>query len=109
MIFLISDGENGKTNHYTYDNTVKELLRYGDSVYSLGVGGGFYERKFSRLQSYARDTGGHVFYAAKRNWLENLSSRATEQSRNQYPLGHKPRANDKAKDYHDRQVPAHHA
>ncbi|HMH80659.1 MAG TPA: VWA domain-containing protein, partial [Candidatus Acidoferrum sp.] len=35
MIFLISDGENGKTNHYTYGNTVKELLRYGVSVYSL--------------------------------------------------------------------------
>jgi len=100
IIFLISDGENGKTNHYTYDNTVKELLRYGISVYSLGVGGGFYERKFSRLQSYAHDTGGDVFYAAKRNSLENLYSRVTEQARNQYTLGYNPRGNDKAKDYH---------
>jgi len=100
IIFLISDGENGKTNHYTYDNTVKELLRYGVSVYSLGVGGGFYERKFSRLQSYAHDTGGDVFYAAKRNSLENLYSRVTEQARNQYTLGYNPRGNDKAKDYH---------
>ncbi len=100
IIFLISDGENGKTNHNTYDNTVKELLRYGVSVYSLGVGGGFYERKFSRLQSYARDTGGDVFYAAKRNSLENLYSRVTEQARNQYTLGYNPRGNDRAKDYH---------
>ena len=100
IIFLISDGENGKTNHNTYDNTVKELLRYGVSVYSLGVGGGFYERKFSRLQSYARDTGGDVFYAAKRNSLENLYSRFTEQARNQYTLGYNPRGNDRAKDYH---------
>jgi VWFA-related protein len=100
MIFLISDGENGKSNHYTYDNTVKELLRYGVSVYSLGVGGGFYERKFSRLQSYAHDTGGDVFYAAKRNSLESLYSRVTEQARNQYTLGYNPRGNDKAKDYH---------
>jgi VWFA-related protein len=104
MIFLISDGENGKTNHYTYDNTVKELLRYGVSVYSLGVGGGFYERKFSRLQSYAHDTGGDVFYAAKRNSLESLYSRVTEQARNQYTLGYNPRGNDKAKDYHTVEV-----
>jgi Ca-activated chloride channel family protein len=104
IIFLISDGENGKTNHYTYGNTVKELLRYGVSVYSLGVGGGFYERKFSRLQSYAHDTGGDVFYAAKRNSLENLYSRVTEQARNQYTLGYNPRGNDKAKDYHSVEV-----
>jgi len=104
MIFLISDGENGKTNHYTYGNTVKELLRYGVSVYSLGVGGGFYERKFSRLQSYAHDTGGDVFYAAKRNSLEGLYSRVTEQARNQYTLGYNPRGNDKAKDYHTVEV-----
>jgi Ca-activated chloride channel family protein len=104
IIFLISDGENGKTNQYTYGNTVKELLRYGISVYSLGVGGGFYERKFSRLQSYAHDTGGDVFYAAKRNSLENLYSRVTEQARNQYTLGYNPRGNDKAKDYHTIEV-----
>src|SRR5882724_527345 len=104
MIFLISDGENGKTNHYTYGNTVKELLRYGVSVYSLGVGGGFYERKFSRLQSYAHDTGGDVFYAAKRNSLESLYSRVTEQARNQYTLGYNPRGNDRAKDYHTVEV-----
>jgi Ca-activated chloride channel homolog len=104
IIFLISDGENGKTNHYTYGNTIQELLRYGVSVYSLGVGGGFYERKFSRLQSYAHDTGGDVFYAAKRNSLENLYSRVTEQARNQYTLGYNPRGNDKAKDYHSVEV-----
>src|SRR4029077_6189695 len=104
MIFLISDGENGKTNHNTYDNTVKELLRYGVSVYSLGVGGGFYDRKFTRLQSYAHDTGGDVFYAAKRNTLESLYSRVTEQARNQYTLGYNPRGNDRAKDYHTVEV-----
>lgn len=104
MIFLISDGENGKTNRYNYSNTVKELLRYGVSVYSLGVGGGFYERKFSRLQSYAHDTGGDVFYAAKRNSLEGLYSRVTEQARNQYTLGYNPRGNDREKDYHTVEV-----
>jgi VWFA-related protein len=104
MIFLISDGENGKGNRYTYDNTVKDLLRYSVSVYSLGIGGGFYDRKFSRLQSYAHDTGGDVFYAAKRNSLEGLYSRVTEQARNQYTLGYNPRGNDRAKDYHTVEV-----
>src|SRR5258705_857708 len=97
MIFLISDGENGKTNHYTYDNTVKELLRYGVSVYSLGVGGGFYERKFSRLQSYAHDTGGDVFYAAKRNSLESLYSPFPKKAPNNKPLAYIPPATDKVK------------
>ena len=104
MIFLISDGDNGKTNHYTYENTVKELLRYGISVYSIGVGGDFLERKFSRLQSYAHDSGGDVFYAAKRNSLEDLYSRVTEQARNQYTLGYNPKGNDKTKDYHTIEV-----
>jgi Ca-activated chloride channel family protein len=104
IIFLISDGENGKTNRNTYGNTVKDLLRYGVSVYSLGVGGGFYERRFSRLQSYAHDTGGDVFYAAKRNSLEELYSRVTEQARNQYTIGYNPRGNDRAKDYHSVEV-----
>jgi VWFA-related protein len=104
MIFLISDGDNGKTNRYTYENTIKELLRYGISVYSLGVGGGFFERKFSRLQSYAHDSGGDVFYAAKRNSLEELYSRVTEQARNQYTLGYNPRGNNRTKDYHTIEV-----
>jgi VWFA-related protein len=104
IIFLISDGENGKTNTNTYENTVKELLRYGISVYSLGVGGGFYERKFSRLQSYAHDSGGDVFYAAKRKSLEELYSRVTEQARNQYTLGYNPRGNERGKEYHTVEV-----
>jgi Ca-activated chloride channel homolog len=104
IIFLISDGDNGKTNVNTYDNTVKELLRYGISVYSIGVGSGFYERKFSRLQSYAHDSGGDVYYAAKRNALEELYSRVTEQARNQYTLGYNPRGNDRGKDYHTVEV-----
>jgi len=104
IIFLISDGDNSKTNVNTYDNTVKELLRYGISVYSIGVGSGFYERKFSRLQSYAHDSGGDVYYAAKRNSLEGLYSRVTEQARNQYTLGYNPRGNDRGKDYHTVEV-----
>lgn len=104
IIFLISDGDNGKTNVNTYGNTVKELLRYGISVYSIGVGSGYFERRFSRLQSYAHDSGGDVYYAARRNGLEELYSRVTEQARNQYTLGYNPRGNDRGKEYHTVEV-----
>lgn len=104
MIFLVSDGQNGKGNVNTYGNVVKELLRYGISVYSIGVGSGFFDRKFTRLQSYAHDSGGDVYYAAKRNSLEALYSRVTEQARNQYTLGYNPRGNDRSKDYHSVEV-----
>src|SRR5215467_2166261 len=104
IIFLISDGDNGKTNANTYDNTVKELLRYDIAVYSIGVGSGYFERKFSRLQSYAHDSGGDVYYVIKRNGLEELCSRVTEQARNQYTLGYNPRGNDRTKEYHTVEV-----
>ena len=100
IIFLISDGQNAKNNKYDYDTVVKELLRYNISVYSLGVGKGFLDRKFSRLQSYAHDTGGDVYYAARQKALEELYSRVTEQARNQYTLAYSPFGNDKTKDYH---------
>ena len=104
IVFLISDGQNAKNNKYKYDTVVKELLRYNISVYSLGVGSGFLDRKFTRLQSYAHDTGGDVYYAARRNSLEELYSRVTEQARNQYTLAYAPQGNDKTKDYHSVEV-----
>ncbi len=104
IIFLISDGDNGKTNVNTYSNTVKELLRFDIAVYSIGVGSGYFERRFSRLQSYAHDSGGDVYYAAKRNGLEELYSRVTEQARNQYTLGYNPRGNDRTKEHHTVEV-----
>ena len=104
IIFLISDGQNAKNNKYNYETVLKELLRYNISVYSLAVGGGYLDRKFTRLQSYAHDTGGDVYYAAKRNSLEELYSRVTEQARNQYTLAYAPQGNDKAKDYHPVEV-----
>ena len=104
IIFLISDGDNSKTNTNTYGNTVKELLRYDVVVYSIGVGSGYFERKFSRLQSYAHDSGGDVYYAIRRNGLEELYSRVTEQARNQYTLGYNPRGNDRTKEYHTVEV-----
>jgi VWFA-related protein len=104
IIFLISDGQNAKNNKYSYDTVVKELLRYNISVYGLGVGRSYLDRKLNRLQSYAHDTGGDVYYAEKRNSLEELYSRVAEQARNQYTLAYSPQENDKSRDYHPVEV-----
>jgi VWFA-related protein len=105
MIFLISDGANGiRTNTHTYKATVKELLRYGISVYSVAVSSAYFERRFSRLVDYAHDTGGDVYFAAKRTTMEELYSQVTEEARNQYTLAYYPTGTNRALEYHTIEV-----
>lgn len=104
VILLVSDGVNSKFNTNTYENTVQELLRYGISVYSVGVGSAVFNRKFTRLQSYANDSGGDIYYAAKRSSLEPLYAKVTEEARNTYTLAYVPRGNNRAKEYHTVEV-----
>jgi Ca-activated chloride channel family protein len=101
IIFLISDGANGtRTNTHSYKDTVKELLRNGVSVYSVAVSSAYFERRFSRLVDYAHDTGGDVYFAAKRSSMEELYSRVTEEARNQYTLAYAPTGTNKETEYH---------
>jgi VWFA-related protein len=101
IIFLISDGVNGiRSNTHDYKSTVKELLRYGISVYSVAVSSAYFERRFSRLVDYAHDSGGDVYFAAKRSTMEELYSRVTEEARNQYTLAYSPTGTNRALDYH---------
>jgi VWFA-related protein len=105
MIFLISDGINGeRVNTHSYKDTKKELLKYGVSVYSVAVSSAFFERRFSRLVDYAHDTGGDVYFAAKRSTMEELYSRVTEEARNQYTLAYSPEDTDRGADYHSIEV-----
>ncbi len=106
IIFIVSDGVNGgkKYNTNTYDNTVKEVLGHSISVFGVGVGSAFYDRRFERLSEYAHATGGDVYYAAKKESLQDLYSRITEEARNEYTLAYVPRDTNKAKDYHDVEV-----
>ena len=105
IIFLISDGANGtRTNTHSYADTVKELLRYGVSVYSVAVSSAYFERRFSRLVDYAHDSGGDVYFAAKRSTMEELYSRVTEEARNQYTLAYSPSGTNRAADYHSIEV-----
>jgi VWFA-related protein len=105
IILLISDGQNGaKFNTNPYSSVVKELLRNNISVFSVAVGGAFFERKFTRLTEYAHATGGDTYYALKRNTMEELYSRVTEQARHQYTLTYSPVGTDRAADYHTIEV-----
>jgi len=105
IIFLISDGRNGaKFNTNSYDTTVKQLLRNGVSVYGIAVGSAYFDRKFSRLVDYARATGGEVFFAAKRQTMEELYSRVTEEARHQYVLAYTPVGTNRGDEYHSIEV-----
>ena len=104
VILLISDGQNGaKFNTHNYDETRAELLRQGIIVYSVATGSSYFERKFNRLVSYSKDTGGDIYYGAKQNSFSEFYSRITEEARNQYMLYYSPKGERKM-DYHSIEV-----
>jgi len=106
LILLISDGANGgkKTNTMNYDTVVKTLQHDNIAVYSVAVASVFLERKFSRLVDYAHDSGGDVYFAAKRETLEELYSRISEEARNQYTIAYVPRGTDRGAEFHNLEV-----
>jgi VWFA-related protein len=105
IILLISDGVNApKFNKFSYDMTLKELLRNDMTVYGVGVGSAYFERRFERLSRYARDTGGDVFYGMKSRAMEQLYKDVTEEARNQYTLAYAPAGTNRGAEYHSIEV-----
>jgi len=104
IILLISDGLNGpQFNRHTYADTLEALLHDNISVYSLAVGHSA-KRKFSRLVSYANDSGGDIYYAAQSAAMERLYSRITEEARHEYTLAYVPHGNNRNASYHEVEV-----
>jgi VWFA-related protein len=104
IILLISDGQNGaKFNTHKYDVVREELLRQEIAVYSVATGSSYFERKFNRLVSYSKDTGGDIYYGAKQDTFSDFYSRITEEARNQYTLIYTARGDTKV-DYHTIEV-----
>ena len=104
VILLISDGKNGaKFNTHSYDETLAELLRHNISVYSVATGSSYFDRKFTRLVNYSKDTGGDIYYGVRSNAFEEFYSRIAEQARNQYTLAFAPKGERKV-DYHTLEV-----
>ena len=104
IIVLVSDGNNSKYNTYSFADTVKLLVTSGISVYSVGVGNAVANRNLSVVAKYAHATGGDVFYAVKRESMEELYSVVTEEARNQYTLAYVPHNTDRSADYHSIEV-----
>lgn len=112
IIFLISDGVNGKNNTYKFEDVSRALLSAGISVYAIGVGDAQFDRGpnlpgvslANVLARYAYATGGDVFYAGSRESLERLYTQVTEQARLQYTLGYSSKGTDRTKDYHGIEV-----
>ena len=104
IIFLISDGNNSRSNSHTLDQTLQLLLNSDVSVYSISVGHALLQHESTRLEKYAQTTGGDTFYAGKDRGLENLYAKVTEQARNQYTLTFSPTEIAKGRDFHGIEV-----
>jgi VWFA-related protein len=104
IIFLISDGNNSRSNSHTLDQTIQLLLNSDVSVYSISVGHALLQHQSTRLEKYAQTTGGDTFYAGKDRGLENLYAAVTEQARNQYTLSFSPKDIAKGADFHGIEV-----
>jgi VWFA-related protein len=105
IIFVVSDGVNGLPfNHFTYADNLKALLHDNISVYSLAVGSHLSTQKFSRLASYAEDTGGDIYYANTGSAMERLYTVVTEEARHEYTLAYVPRGGDPQITYHKVEV-----
>ncbi|MBZ5527788.1 MAG: VWA domain-containing protein [Acidobacteriia bacterium] len=100
FIFLISDGVNSKLNKVSFQDTARALLTGGISVYGVGVGNAFLNRRITTVSRYAHATGGDVFYASKREEVERLYSTVTEEVRNQYTLAYAPKGTDRSLEFH---------
>lgn len=104
IILLISDGQNGKNNTHTFDETRHLLLANDISVYAVGVGSAGLNRGINVMARFAHATGGDIFYAGSREAMENLYTRATEQARNEYTIAYSPAHTDRTALYHSIEV-----
>jgi Ca-activated chloride channel family protein len=95
-LLLITDGEDNHS-HYTFSD-VKEILKESDvQLYAIGVGGlpiatATKGHKSGRavLEDLVDLTGGQAFFTTDSRKLEGISSKISEELRNQYVLGYVP-------------------
>lgn len=104
LIFLISDGQNGKNNTHSYEETLKLLQSADISVYAIGVGEAGLNRGINILARYAHATGGDIFYGSDREILGQLYARVAEQARYQYTIAYAPSKTNRNLPYHTIEV-----
>ncbi|HUO35244.1 MAG TPA: VWA domain-containing protein [Candidatus Acidoferrum sp.] len=104
VIFIVTDGNDSRTNDHSFDETVHLLLSNDISLYSISVGHALFQKQTRRLDHYAQQTGGDTFYASKAGDLGRLYPEVSEQARNQYTLVFSPQDLHKDQDYHPIEV-----
>ncbi|MGH9776610.1 MAG: VWA domain-containing protein [Candidatus Acidiferrales bacterium] len=104
IIFLVSDGNNAKTNKWTYDATLTHLLEADVSVYAIGIGHVLLLHEGGLLPRYANTTGGDFFFASKQPELERLYASICEEARNRYTLAYVPHTQAAGRNYHSIEV-----
>lgn len=110
IIFLITDGADSRHDQHGVDETLHALLAADISVYAISVshsvpiGKSLLQHGESKVDKYARQTGGDTFFASKDADLGRLYPEVTEQARNQYTLAFSPKDLNKTRDYHTIEV-----
>jgi VWFA-related protein len=104
LLLIVSDGRNSHNNTASYGQAVRALLSSDVSVYGIGVSQAVLDRKRAAIARYVDATGGDIFYAARRNSLEEDYSHILEESRNRYTLAYSPSGTDRSKEYHEIEV-----
>jgi VWFA-related protein len=101
IILVISDGVNEpKLNKHDFESVREKLLFDNISVFSLAVGSNTTKRKYSRLETYSRISGGDIYYASKSRTMEQFYARITEQARHEYTLAYVPAGTESDSNYH---------
>ncbi len=101
IILVISDGGNEpKLNKHEFASVKEKLLYDNISVFSVVAGGKSGKHKYSRLEDYARYSGGDIYYASKSRDMEEFYARITEQARHEYTLAYVPSGTAPDSNYH---------
>jgi Ca-activated chloride channel homolog len=101
IILLISDGANEpKLNHHTQPEVVETLLQSNITLYTLAVGSNRSKRRFNKVEDYALQTGGEIFYATETTAMEILYGRITDQARHDYTIAYVPTGIHTNSNYH---------
>ena len=101
IVLVISDGANEpKLNHHDFESVREKLLFDNISVFSVAVDSNTAKRKYSRLESYSRTSGGDIYYASKSSSMEQFYARITEQARHEYTLAYVPAGTQLDSNYH---------
>lgn len=90
IILLITDGSNSSHSEVSTGKLVAALRKSDVEVYPIGLDNARLPRGASLLTRLAAASGGELFKAVKKNSIEPLYARITEQARYQYVLSYTP-------------------